>query len=189
MYCYKICRPDAVHDAIIELAIVMGLPRDGMLFRPNSACFTSEVLGCNRCDCAWQLDASLRAISAEGCGVVTYHPHHEGRGAGLLDKLRSYRVMDETVSTTASAFRRLGLPVDVRDYEPAALILNHLGVERVRLLSNSPLKHDALVRSGIGVEGLTPLVMDSDQPHIIRHLRSKADELGHLVATSHLSRG
>lgn len=166
-----------------HISLGIGGPQDGMLFRPNSACLTSEVFGCDRCDCKWQLWQALLLIRERGSGLVTYHPQHEGRGVGLFHKVKSYHVMDTLRCSTAEAFTRLALPADVRCFAPAALILRHLGVRMVDLLSNNPEKATALEREGIDIRTRIGLVADH-VPHLREYLTSKQRDFGHDIAIS-----
>jgi len=148
--------------------------------RINSACLSGEVLGCRRCDCKWQLDESVRYIASVGSGLLLYHPSHEGRGFGLVTKLKSYQLMDVGLST-AQAFHRLRGEVDGRRFLSSVVILRRLGIRRVNLLTNNPAKVEALRRFGIVVETVTPLVMPTKDPAIVEYLRSKRDEMGHMI--------
>ncbi|MHA7284924.1 GTP cyclohydrolase II [Arthrobacter sp. MDT3-44] len=120
------------------------------LVRVHSECLTGDAFGSWRCDCGEQLDAALAAISEEGRGVVVYVRGHEGRGIGLLDKLKAYALQDRGVDTV-DANTALGLPVDARRYDQAAEILQDLGIGAVRLLSGNPAKEEALEDLGIAV--------------------------------------
>lgn len=120
------------------------------LVRVHSECLTGDAFGSWRCDCGEQLDAALAAISEEGRGVVVYVRGHEGRGIGLLAKLKAYALQDEGVDTV-DANTALGLPVDARRYDQAAEILQDLGISAVRLLSGNPAKEEALEDLGISV--------------------------------------
>src|SRR6476660_5551734 len=125
------------------LAIVMGDVTQGTpLLRIHSQCFTSEVLGSLRCDCREQLEIAMRSIAAEGRGLVIYE-HQEGRGIGLMAKLRAYALQDKGLDTV-DANHALGFRADYRDFSLPAAILHELGVERVRLLSNNPHRSRAL---------------------------------------------
>src|SRR5712671_6644917 len=132
------------------LAIVLGdLTEGAPLVRIHSQCFTGEVLGSLRCDCNDQLEIAMRAIAAEGRGLVIYE-HQEGRGIGLMAKLRAYELQDAGLDTV-DANHALGFQADYRDFSLPAAILHELGVERVRLLSNNPNKSRALSAAGVAV--------------------------------------
>src|SRR6266478_8946211 len=132
------------------VAVILGnLVGETPLVRIHSECFTGEVLGSLRCDCNDQLDLAMRAIAGEGRGLVIYE-HQEGRGIGLMAKLRAYALQDEGLDTV-EANRALGFKDDCRDFSLPAAILQELGVRRVRLLSNNPHKSRALSAAGIAV--------------------------------------
>jgi len=175
-----------------HLALVKGdvAGRSGpVLCRVNSACITSEVFGCLRCDCKWQLDRAMEAIADAGCGVITYHSSHEGQGHGLAAKLSSYGLMDAGVDRR-QVYRQLGLAADdVRDYRAATAILTHLGVAEVVLLGNNARKAAALRACGIGVVERRPLVYDGGAPAIQRYLRLKARDPQHDLLRDALKAG
>ncbi|WP_159840476.1 bifunctional 3,4-dihydroxy-2-butanone-4-phosphate synthase/GTP cyclohydrolase II [Nocardia sp. CY41] len=161
-----------------HLALVFGAPGEhGVLTRVHSECLTGDAFGSLRCDCGEQLDAALRAVAAEGRGVVVYLRGQEGRGVGLLNKLRAYELQDGGADTV-DANLRLGLPVDARHYGAAAEILADLGVRSVRLLSNNPAKQAGLTEYGIAVERRIPL-QASPTEHNVRYLRAKRDRMRH----------
>jgi 3,4-dihydroxy 2-butanone 4-phosphate synthase/GTP cyclohydrolase II len=137
------------------------------------------VLGSQRCDCGTQLDAAMAAIAAEGRGVVLYLRGHEGRGIGLLAKLRAYQKQDDG-SDTVDANLQLGLPVDAREYVNAAQMLTDLGVRSVRLLTNNPAKMSGLEGFGVELIGRTPLPVVVTE-HNRRYLTAKRDRLGHQI--------
>ncbi|MFD6323953.1 bifunctional 3,4-dihydroxy-2-butanone-4-phosphate synthase/GTP cyclohydrolase II [Streptomyces sp. NPDC058442] len=166
-------------DGVEHVALVHGEIGDGadVLVRVHSECLTGDVFGSQRCDCGPQLDASLERIQKEGRGVVVYLRGHEGRGIGLMSKLRAYE-LQERGRDTLDANLELGLPADARDYGAGAQILADLGVRGVRLLTNNPDKADALVRHGIEVIGREPMPVTAGE-HNIRYLRTKRDRMGH----------
>jgi GTP cyclohydrolase II len=149
----------------------------GVLTRLHSGCLTGDALGSLRCDCGPQLRLAMRRLAAEGRGLLLYVPGHEGRGVGLVDKLRAYMLQDQG-QDTVEANRRLGLPVDGRDYREAAQVLLGVGVRSIRLLSNNPHKADALAREGLVVDELVPI---QTAPHLRNHgyVETKAQQLGH----------
>jgi 3,4-dihydroxy 2-butanone 4-phosphate synthase/GTP cyclohydrolase II len=149
------------------------------LVRLHSECLTGDVLGSLRCDCGQQLAAALELIANETSGVVLYLPQ-EGRGIGLANKIRAYALQDEGLDTV-DANLALGLPVDRRDYAAAALVLRQLGLTRVRLLTNNPLKSAALERHGVHVDERVPIAVPPN-PLNRDYLRTKADRMGHLLA-------
>jgi len=159
-----------------HVAIISGMPRDDMIVRVHSECLTGEAFGSLKCECGPQLDAALDTIQREG-GAVLYLRGHEGRGIGLINKLRAYRLQEEGYDTL-DANLALGLPADSRDYEAAGDMLHDLGVHRVRLLSNNPEKQRQLVQYGIEVSELVPLLvgvgLDNEG-----YLGAKRDRMGH----------
>lgn len=165
------------------LAIVMGDPDDltaeAPLLRVHSQCLTGEALGSLRCDCAEQLEISMQAISDEGRGLIIYE-HQEGRGIGLMAKLKAYALQDEGLDTV-EANLALGFMADHRDYSLAAGILHNLGISRVRLLSNNPSKSRALVDAGIEVAVQVPCEA-APNPHSVSYLRAKKEKLGHTLS-------
>ncbi|MET8778442.1 bifunctional 3,4-dihydroxy-2-butanone-4-phosphate synthase/GTP cyclohydrolase II [Nocardia sp. NPDC004654] len=164
-----------------SLAMVFGEPgRDAVLARLHSECLTGDALGSLRCDCGDQLDAALRAVAAEGSGVVVYLRGQEGRGIGLLNKLRAYELQDRGADTV-EANVALGLPVDARRYAAGAEVLADLGIRSVRLLSNNPAKAAGLEEHGIAVIRRLPL-QSAPTEHNIRYLRAKRDRMDHQLS-------
>ena len=148
------------------------------LVRIHSQCLTGDVFHSLRCDCRAQLELSLAMISEEGRGLVIYE-HQEGRGIGLLNKLRAYALQDAGADTV-EANERLGFEADLRNYGLPAKILNHFGVTKVRLLSNNPAKIEALERAGIVVAERVPCQV----AHVAtaeEYLRTKKEKMGHLL--------
>ena len=152
------------------------------LVRLHSECLTGDVLGSLKCDCGPQLDAALAAMAAEaacgGFGVLLYM-RQEGRGIGLVNKLRAYRLQDQGFDTL-EANRRLGLPEEARDFPSAARMLHLLGVREVRLLTNNPAKVAALQSAGVAVAERVPHALPAN-PHNTRYLATKRDHAGHLL--------
>jgi 3,4-dihydroxy 2-butanone 4-phosphate synthase / GTP cyclohydrolase II len=175
-YGYR-ARPDNAE----QIALVYGDVGDGqdVLVRVHSECLTGDTFGSLRCDCGPQLRAALRRIVAEGRGVVLYIRGHEGRGIGLLEKLRAYELQDTGVDTV-DANLKLGLPADARDYGTGAQILYDLGVRTMRLLTNNPAKRAGLEGYGLRVVGRVPLP-SRPHPENVRYLRTKRDRMGHLL--------
>jgi len=161
------------------LAIVMGDVTQGTpLLRIHSQCFTSEVLGSLRCDCREQLEIAMRTIAAEGCGLVIYE-HQEGRGIGLMAKLRAYALQDKGFDTV-EANHALGFASDYRDFTLPAAILRDLGISGVRLLSNNPHKARVLSDAGIEVVAQVPCEAAPNE-HSLGYLRTKKEKLGHAL--------
>jgi len=148
------------------------------LVRLHSECLTGDVFGSRRCDCGPQLDAALAAVVASARGVILYL-RQEGRGIGLLAKLRAY-ALQERGFDTVEANEQLGLPIDAREYATAAAILHDLGVTRLRLLTNNPDKIAGLSSAGLAVVERVPLVI-APSPDNARYLATKRDRLGHLL--------
>ncbi len=165
----------------VYLALLRGEIGDGrsVLTRLHSECLTGDALGSLRCDCGTQLRQAAREIAAEGRGVLVYATDHEGRGIGLVNKLRAYMLQEEG-EDTIDANCRLGYPPDARSYTAAADCLALLGVRSVRLLTNNPSKVEALRSAGIDVEKTIPL---RTSPHVrnIDYLHAKEARLGHLA--------
>ncbi|MFI2032086.1 bifunctional 3,4-dihydroxy-2-butanone-4-phosphate synthase/GTP cyclohydrolase II [Streptomyces buecherae] len=166
-------------DGIEHIALVQGDLGDGddVLVRVHSECLTGDIFGSQRCDCGPQLQASLERVTAEGRGVVLYLRGHEGRGIGLLSKLRAYE-LQERGRDTLDANLELGLPADARDYAAGAQILIDLGVRSVRLMTNNPHKAAALAEHGLHVTGREPMPVQAGE-HNLRYLRTKRDRMGH----------
>jgi 3,4-dihydroxy 2-butanone 4-phosphate synthase / GTP cyclohydrolase II len=149
------------------------------LVRIHSQCLTGDVFTSQRCDCRAQLEFSLRKIAKEPAGVVLYLPQ-EGRGIGLINKLKAYELQDQGLDTV-EANRRLGFPADSRDYEFAAEALKALGIGAVRLLSNNPDKIQQLKRAGIRVVRRIPCRPRTSH-HSRAYMRTKKNKLGHFLA-------
>lgn len=147
------------------------------LVRLHSACATGDILGSLRCDCGAQLSAALDAVLASDHGILLYLLDHEGRGIGLANKIRAYALQEQGLDTV-QANRALGLPVDSRDYTSAAETLRALGVSRLRLATNNPLKIAALEQAGFAVERVPHGGFVT--PSNIDYLKTKDNVLGHL---------
>ncbi|MEV5616522.1 MULTISPECIES: bifunctional 3,4-dihydroxy-2-butanone-4-phosphate synthase/GTP cyclohydrolase II [Streptomyces] len=168
-------------DGVEHVALVHGdVTENGgedVLVRIHSECLTGDIFQSQRCDCGPQLHASMRRITEEGRGVVVYLRGHEGRGIGLLSKLRAYELQERGVDTL-DANLELGLPADARDYAAGAQILQDLGVRSLRLMTNNPGKTDAVLRHGLAVTGREPMPVQAGE-HNLRYLRTKRDRMGH----------
>ncbi|TKK84810.1 bifunctional 3,4-dihydroxy-2-butanone-4-phosphate synthase/GTP cyclohydrolase II [Herbidospora galbida] len=164
-----------------HVALVYGDLDDGenVLVRAHSECMTGDVLGSLRCDCGVQLDHAMAAIAGEGRGVVVYLRGHEGRGIGLLAKLRAYALQDDG-HDTVDANLELGLPVDAREFSNAGQMLGDLGVKSVRLLTNNPAKMRGMDGYGIKVLGREPMPI-AVNPYNEKYLYAKRDRLGHEI--------
>jgi 3,4-dihydroxy 2-butanone 4-phosphate synthase/GTP cyclohydrolase II len=164
-----------------HVALVFGdvKGRDSVLVRMHSRCLTGDVFGSRRCDCGWQLAASMRMIAAEGAGVVVYLDQ-EGRGIGLLNKLKAYELQDAG-DDTVEANERLGFAPDLRNYGIGAQILVSLGLRSIRVLTNNPRKLVGLDGYGLTLVERVPIVPDPTD-HNRSYLDVKRDKLGHLLA-------
>ncbi len=163
-------------DDTEQLAFVVGDPKDGCLVRIHSECLTGDVFTSQRCDCGPQFDEALSQILAAGEGVLVYL-HQEGRGIGLGNKLKAYKLQDEGLDTV-DANLRLGFEVDLRDYRAGAQILLDLGLRRVSLLTNNPEKVGSLQKFGVSVGKriqLAPAAGDLSK----KYIQTKKDRLGH----------
>lgn len=178
---FRICGFEARLDGKVEeaVALVMGnvTSEAPPLVRIHSECLTGDVFHSLRCDCRAQLELALELIGAEGRGVLVYE-RKEGRGIGLLNKLRAYQLQDEGADTV-EANERLGFEADLRDYEFPAEILRQLGAASVRLLSNNPEKIEALERAGLQVTERVPCQPGIE--HAGEYLKTKREKLGHLL--------
>lgn len=159
-----------------HIAIVSGEPHDNMLVRLHSECLTGEAMGSLKCECGPQLQSAMDTIQEHG-GAVIYLRGHEGRGIGLVNKLRAYRLQEAGLDTL-DANLALGLPADARDYGAAAAILRDMGVSEVRLLSNNPEKRRQLEQHGITVTALEPLIVGIGADNA-GYLEAKRDRMGH----------
>ncbi len=166
-----------------HVALSLGDIDDGapVLARIHSECLTGDALFSRRCDCGAQLESALRRIAAEGRGVLLYL-RQEGRGIGLLNKIRAYRLQDAGADTV-QANHELGFAADQRNYDSCAGMLRHLGVANLRLMTNNPRKVEALRQLGVAIAERIPLVIDGN-PFNRRYLSTKAEKLGHLLPVS-----
>ncbi|MDP9325155.1 MAG: bifunctional 3,4-dihydroxy-2-butanone-4-phosphate synthase/GTP cyclohydrolase II [Candidatus Dormibacteraeota bacterium] len=163
-----------------HVALVMGdINQDEpVLLRAHSECLTGDAFHSLRCDCQQQLHRSMEMIAEEGAGVVLYL-RQEGRGIGLINKLKAYELQDEGMDTV-EANEALGLPVDKRDYGIGAQILADIGVRKIRLISNSPRKYYGIESFGLEIVERIPLVITPNE-HNVRYLRTKSTKLGHIM--------
>lgn len=163
-----------------HVALTMGDVSDGLpvLSRIHSECLTGDALFSVKCDCGPQLQAAMQAVQKEGRGVIVYL-RQEGRGIGLINKIRAYRLQDQGLDTV-EANVALGLPVDARDFTLAKQIYDYLYIREVRLLTNNPEKIQTLKDSGINVVERIALHVGENVENE-RYLHTKADKLGHLI--------
>jgi 3,4-dihydroxy 2-butanone 4-phosphate synthase/GTP cyclohydrolase II len=167
-------------DDLTHLALLMGEPegKDDVLVRVHSACLTGDALHSLRCDCGEQLKAALARVASEGEGVVVYM-QQEGRGIGLLNKMKAYHLQDEEGLDTVEANQRLGLAPDLRDYGIGAQILKELGLGRIRLLTNNLTKVVGLRGFGLEISERVPIEI-APNGHNERYLKTKAEKLNHV---------
>lgn len=174
-------------DNTEHIAIVKGDPKEfsakSVMVRMHSECLTGDALGSLRCDCRMQLQAALKMIDSAGCGVVVYL-RQEGRGIGLVNKLKAYSLQDLGLDTV-EANERLGFPADLRDYGMGAQILNDLGVQQIRLITNNPRKIAGLKGYGLEVVERVPLLIESND-YNSGYLATKAYKLGHFLLQTYL---
>jgi 3,4-dihydroxy 2-butanone 4-phosphate synthase/GTP cyclohydrolase II len=163
-----------------HVALVKGDVEGGtdVLVRVHSECLTGDVFHSLRCDCGEQLESAMEMIEKEGRGVLLYLSQ-EGRGIGLLNKLRAYKLQEEGLDTV-DANLRLGLPADLRDYGIGAQILVDLGLSSIRILTNNPKKISGLAGYGLSVSDQLP-IQHASNPHNEAYLRAKAEKLGHTL--------
>ena len=167
-------------DGLEHLALVKGDVRggDAVLVRVHSECFTGDVLGSERCDCGHQLHRAMRMIAGEGRGCLLYM-RQEGRGIGLENKLHAYHLQEGGLDTV-DANVRLGFAPDLRDYGAGAQILADLGISRIRLLTNNPMKIKALEGYGIEIVQRVPIIVPPNE-HDAKYLSTKKERMGHLI--------
>lgn len=177
---FQLCYYTNTLDSKEHLALYVGDPGSAgpVLVRVHSECFTGDVLGSRRCDCGEQLDRSLAMVAGAGVGVILYL-RQEGRGIGLLEKLRAYNLQDEGFDTV-DANLMLGHEADGRDYSLAALMLQDLGVGAVRLITNNPAKINALRAAGIDVSERVSLEVAANTDNA-DYLLTKAQRMDHLL--------
>src|ERR1700744_16184 len=163
-----------------HLALIKGSwePGEPVLTRVHSSCFTGDILGSMRCDCGEQLHAAMEMVEREGKGVILYM-NQEGRGIGLLNKLKAYKLQEEGMDTV-EANLHLGFGMDDRDYGVGAQILRYLGITQLRLMSNNPRKRAGLLGYGLEIVSTVPIRI-APNPHNERYLQTKRDRLGHEI--------
>ena len=151
---------------------------EAVLVRVHSSCFTGDILGSLRCDCGEQLHKAMKMVEANGKGAILYM-NQEGRGIGLLNKLKAYKLQENGMDTV-EANLHLGFPMDKRDYGVGAQILRYLGITRIILLSNNPKKRAGLAGYGLEIVETLPIEVDPN-PHNEKYLQTKRDKLGHKI--------
>ena len=172
-------------DEKVHVALAMGdvASGDPVLVRVHDQCVTGDVFGSRRCDCGEQLEEALRRVAAEGRGVVLYMDQ-EGRGIGLHNKIRAYRLQDRGLDTV-EANEALGLPADNREYGIGMQILVDLGVQRMRLMTNNPIKRSGLEGFGLEIVERVPIEAPPNR-HNLGYLRTKREKMGHLLESGEL---
>lgn len=156
--------------------------REDVLVRVHSKCLTGDVFQSHRCDCGAQLDAAMRRVVQEGAGVIVYLDQ-EGRGIGLLNKLRAYELQDQG-HDTVEANEALGFPPDLRNYGIGAQILVDLGLHSIRIMTNNPKKLAGLEGFGLSITDRIPLETKAEDDRVLPYLRAKREKLGHLIQSS-----
>ncbi len=177
---FKLIAFNQVNTDQVHLAIVKGswLPDEAVMVRVHSSCVTGDILGSLRCDCGEQLHTSLEQIEKEGQGVVLYM-NQEGRGIGLVNKLRAYKLQEEGLDTV-EANLELGFDMDERDYGVGAQILRSIGISKMKLMSNNPKKRAGLL--GFGLEVVETVAIESvPNIHNEKYLKTKRDKMGHNI--------
>ncbi|HEX4170586.1 MAG TPA: GTP cyclohydrolase II [Bryobacteraceae bacterium] len=177
IYGFEGVRPAETEEAVVLKLGDLSKEKGALLVRIHSQCLTGDVFHSLRCDCRSQLELAMDGIVAEGRGLLIYE-HQEGRGIGLLNKLRAYELQDGGLDTV-EANVRLGFEPDLRDYALPAAILHHFDVREVRLLSNNPDKVAALENAGITVVERAPIIVPPVET-TIDYLRTKREKMGHL---------
>ncbi len=165
-----------------HIALSFGEVGDGraVLMRTHSECLTGDALFSMRCDCGYQLNEALRSIAEEGRGVILYL-RQEGRGIGLLNKIRAYHLQDQGADTV-EANEKLGFAADLRDYSICKNMLEHLGVHSIRLMTNNPKKVESLKSYGLNIVERVPIQVGRN-PHNAGYLDTKARKMGHWLCT------
>ncbi|HTS44911.1 MAG TPA: bifunctional 3,4-dihydroxy-2-butanone-4-phosphate synthase/GTP cyclohydrolase II [Puia sp.] len=163
-----------------HLALVKGEWKKGesVMVRVHSSCFTGDILGSLRCDCGEQLHKAMQMVEANGKGVILYM-NQEGRGIGLVNKLKAYKLQENGMDTV-EANLHLGFPMDKRDYGVGAQILRYLGITKICLISNNPKKRAGLSGYGLEITKTIPIEVDPN-PHNEKYLQTKRDKLGHEI--------
>lgn len=163
-----------------HLALIKGEWKkdEPVLVRVHSSCFTGDILGSLRCDCGEQLHAAMELVQAAGQGIVLYM-NQEGRGIGLVNKLRAYKLQEDGMDTV-EANLHLGFTMDQRDYGVGAQILRSLGISKIKLISNNPRKRAGLSGYGLEIVETVPIKIDSN-PHNKKYLETKRDKMGHVL--------
>jgi len=168
------------HSSNEHMALIKGEWKtdEPVMVRVHSSCFTGDILGSLRCDCGDQLHAAMKMVEKEGKGAILYM-NQEGRGIGLLNKLKAYKLQEEGMDTV-EANLHLGFQMDQRDYGIGAQILRHLGIKKLKLITNNPKKRVGLIGYGLEVVDNVPIEILSN-PYNQKYLQTKRDKLGHEI--------
>jgi len=168
----------------VHMALIKGEwePNETVLVRVHSSCATGDIFGSYRCDCGPQLHAAMQMVDKAGKGVVLYM-NQEGRGIGLLNKLRAYKLQEDGYDTV-EANHKLGFKMDNRDYGIGAQILRDIGVKNIKLISNNPKKRTGLIGYGLRIVDTVPIEITPNE-HNIRYLTTKRDKMGHDILKHH----
>jgi 3,4-dihydroxy 2-butanone 4-phosphate synthase/GTP cyclohydrolase II len=163
-----------------HMALVKGTwaPGEPVLVRVHSSCFTGDILASLRCDCGEQLHKAMQMVEQEGKGVILYM-NQEGRGIGLFNKLKAYKLQEQGMDTV-EANLHLGLPMDARDYGVGAQILRSLGITKLRLISNNPRKRAGILGYGLEIVEQVPIRIQPNS-YNQRYLETKRDKMGHEI--------
>lgn len=177
---FKLVAFQEKNSANEHLALIKGAwkPEEPVLVRVHSSCFTGDILGSLRCDCGDQLHNAMKMVEEEGTGVILYM-NQEGRGIGLLNKLKAYRLQEQGMDTV-EANLHLGFQMDQRDYGVGAQILRYLGITKLKLITNNPKKRVGLIGYGLEIVENIPIRIDPN-PHNEKYLQTKRDKLGHEI--------
>lgn len=167
-----------LHTEMVHLALIKGSweEEEPVLVRVHSSCVTGDIFGSCRCDCGEQLDKAMEMVEEEGKGVILYM-NQEGRGIGLMNKLKAYKLQEQGMDTV-QANVALGFKMDERDYGVGAQILRDLGISKMRLMSNNPKKRSGLIGYGLEIVDQVPIVVEPN-PHNLTYLKTKQDKMGH----------
>ncbi len=168
-----------ISNGLEHVALIKGTwePDEAVLVRVHSSCVTGDIFGSMRCECGDQLTQALKNIEKEGKGVLVYM-NQEGRGIGLMNKIKAYKLQEEGMDTV-EANLHLGFEADERDYGVGAHILKHLGVKKMRLMTNNPVKRIGLIGYGLEIEEVVPLRIEANK-HNEHYLKTKQNRMGHL---------
>jgi 3,4-dihydroxy 2-butanone 4-phosphate synthase/GTP cyclohydrolase II len=171
---------EQINTTEVHMALVKGEWKkdEPVMVRVHSSCVTGDIFGSCRCDCGPQLHAAMQMVEREGKGIVLYMKQ-EGRGIGLMNKLRAYKLQEEGLDTV-EANLQLGFEMDSRDYGIGAQILSDLGVTKIRLITNNPKKRVGLMGYGLEIVDNIPIEI-TPNPHNVKYLQTKRDKLGHMI--------